>query len=51
MQDLLSDAYGDVDSLDAYTGAIAETEDSSSMFASPLLQVRVAQAVMALAIV
>lgn len=44
MQELLSDAYGDLNDLDAYTGAIAETEEGSALFAGPLLRVRVDQA-------
>lgn len=40
MQGLLSDAHdGNVDLLDAYTGALAEREAGSAMFAGPLLQV------------
>lgn len=44
MQEVLSDAYGDVNNLDAYTGAIAENVNGSTLFAGPLLQVRVDQA-------
>lgn len=44
MQELLSSAYGDVSNLDAYTGAIAETEEGNALFAGPLLRVRVDQA-------
>lgn len=40
MQGLLAWAHGnDVDLLDAYTGALAETEDGSALFAGPLLRV------------
>lgn len=41
VQELLSEAYGDVNDLDAYTGAIAETEEGNALFTGPLLQVRV----------
>ena len=36
----LADAYGDVNLLDAFTGALAENEDGSGLFAGPLLRVR-----------
>lgn len=40
VQEILADAHGnDVDLLDAYTGALAETEDGSGLFAGPLLRV------------
>lgn len=40
MQELLAGAHGnDIDLLDAYTGALAETEDESALFAGPLLRV------------
>ncbi|CAM9782649.1 unnamed protein product, partial [Ectocarpus sp. 12 AP-2014] len=39
VQTTLSAAYGnDVDLLDAYTGALAETEEGSGLFAGPLLR-------------
>ncbi|CBN76582.1 peroxinectin precursor [Ectocarpus siliculosus] len=39
VQATLSTAYGnDVDLLDAYTGALAETEEGSGLFAGPLLR-------------
>ena len=40
VQGLLEDAYGKVELLDAYTGALAESEDGSGLFAGPLLRVR-----------
>ncbi|CAN0588159.1 unnamed protein product, partial [Laminaria digitata] len=40
VQGLLEDAYGDVELLDAYTGALAECEDGSGLFVGPLLRVR-----------
>ena len=40
VQGLLEDAYGKVDLLDAYTGALAENEDGSGLFTGPLLRVR-----------
>lgn len=40
VQGLLAQAHGnDVDLLDAYTGALAETEDGSALLAAPLLRV------------
>ena len=40
VQGLLAQAHGnDVDLLDAYTGALAETEEDSALFAGPLLRV------------
>eukprot|EP00904_Undaria_pinnatifida_P011388 jgi/Undpi1/737/HiC_scaffold_10.g04201.m1 len=38
VQGLLEGAYGDVDRLDAYTGALAENEDGSGLFVGPLLR-------------
>ncbi|CAN0378435.1 unnamed protein product, partial [Laminaria digitata] len=38
VQGLLEDAYGDVELLDAYTGALAEREDGSGLFVGPLLR-------------
>lgn len=43
IQRRLADAYGDVELLDAYTGALAETEDGSGLFGGPLLRVRAAR--------
>lgn len=40
VQGVLEDAYGKVELLDAYTGALAESEDGSGLFVGPLLQVR-----------
>ena len=40
IQGRLKDTYGDVELLDAYTGALAENEDGSGLFAGPLLRVR-----------
>ena len=40
IQGRLANTYGDVELLDAYTGALAENEDGSGLFAGPLLRVR-----------
>lgn len=45
VQGLLEDAYGSVEILDAYTGALAESQDRDGLFAGPLLQVRYEQGV------
>lgn len=40
VQDMLAQAHGnDLDLLDAYTGALAETEEDNALFAGPLLRV------------
>lgn len=40
VQGVLEDAYGEVELLDAYTGALAESKGRSGLFAGPLLRVR-----------
>lgn len=40
IQGRLADTYGDVEVLDAYTGALAENDDGSGSFAGPLLRVK-----------
>ena len=39
VQEILSAAYGGVDMMDAFTGAVAEEEGGSALFAGPLLRV------------
>lgn len=39
VQRLLADTYGDVELLDAYTGALAESKDDTGLFVGPLLRV------------
>lgn len=40
VQGLLEGAYDKVEMLDAYTGALAESQDGSGLFVGPLLRVR-----------